>query len=168
MLNMRIHPVGENYPVTQRFLEENDFTRKTYKSGVHFGVDFGCKNIPVLAPTDGVVVDVILNNSSLGNCVFFDDGAYIHRFLHNESVKVSKGPIKAGTVMAISGNTGMGAAYHVHWDMMKKPFVFANLLTKKTVIENMIDPLVWLKQAEQSPLATYTIKQLVEELSKRV
>jgi len=170
---LMIHPVGEQFTISQRFLQEDDFTRRMYKSGVHFGLDIACKNEPVKAPVDGTIVDIILNHKSLGNCVFFDDGQYIHRFLHNNAIKVGKGPVKEGDVMAISGNTGMGAAWHVHWDIMKKPFVFNHLLSKATVQQYMIDPLEWLKtftggQTPAANLTAFTTEQLLEELKKRL
>jgi murein DD-endopeptidase MepM/ murein hydrolase activator NlpD len=168
------HPVGEHFTISQRFLQEDDFTRRMYKSGVHFGLDIACKNEPVKAPVDGTVVDVILNHKSLGNCIFFDDGQNIHRFLHNSSIKVGKGPVKEGDVMAVSGNTGMGAAYHVHWDIMKKPFVFANLLSKQSVMRSMLDPLEWMQTftSNSAPVApsltAFTTEQLLEEIKKRL
>jgi murein DD-endopeptidase MepM/ murein hydrolase activator NlpD len=116
---------------------------------------------------------VILNHKSLGNCIFFDDGQHIHRFLHNSAIKVGKGAVREGDVMAISGNTGMGASYHVHWDIMRKPFVFANLLTKQSVMSSMLDPLEWMKtfqpNAASTPsLAAFTTEQLLEEVKKRL
>jgi len=65
----------------------------------------------------------------------------------------------------------MGHVAHLHVDIMKKPFVFANLLSKATVQQYMVDPLEWLKTpgiVATPDLSTYTSKQLLEELTKRL
>lgn len=165
----RIHPVGEQYPISQRFGQEDAFTRATYKSGIHFGVDIACREVPLKAPTEAGVVGVVRNNPTLGNCIYLDDGTYFHRLMHLSSIDVTPGTrVTAGQVIGITGNTGLGNSYHVHWDISKKPFVFANLLTKATVLSTMVDPLVWLNEKSTNDLSTYTTKQLLEELSKRI
>lgn len=164
----KTHWIGEQFPITQRFAQEDAFTKKTYKSGVHFGVDWGCKEVPLYAPCDGVIADVILNNHSLGNCIFFDDGTHIQRILHLSKIYVSTGDrVICGQQLGVTGNTGMGAAHHLHVDIMKKPFVFANLLSKATVLSTMVDPLAWLND-KGGDLSTYTSKQLLDELYKRL
>jgi len=85
------HFVGEQFRVSQNFLQEDDFTRKTYKSGVHFGTDFATPvGTPLYSPCEGKIADVVLNHASLGNCIFFENGSHVIRFLHLSKVFVKK------------------------------------------------------------------------------
>lgn len=170
------HPVGIQYRVTQKFLQEDEFTRRTYRSGVHFGTDFACpKGTPVVAPLDGTVVEIIRNNKTMGNAVRFEcvkDGTlYSLRFLHNSLISCKLGPVKEGELLALSGNTGMGASFHVHLDIMKGHFVFDYLLSKDSIIANMVDPEKWcvpkVISEKFDPLDEFTTQMLIDELVTR-
>lgn len=175
-----VHPVGLQYRVTQPFLQEDEFTRRTYRSGVHFGTDYGCPGgTPVSAPVDGTIVEIIHANSpagkSMGNAIRFECNVNgllsSHRFLHLSSILCSLGPVKEGQLIGKTGNTGMGASYHLHWDIMKGRYVFANLLTKQGVIDNMLDPVIWCTPTPVTekfdPLDQFTTQVLIDELITR-
>jgi murein DD-endopeptidase MepM/ murein hydrolase activator NlpD len=174
---MATHPIGLQYRITQPFLQEDSFTKKTYRSGVHFGVDYGCPNgTPLIAPMDGQIVEVIRGNKSMGNAIRFEctdrtSGITSHRFLHLSEINCIVGPVKEGQLIGKTGNTGMGASYHLHWDIMIGPFVFNNLLSKQTIIDTMLDPVKWCVPSPISekfdPLNDFTTQMLVEELITR-
>lgn len=172
-----MHPVGKQFRVTQPFLQEDAFTKATYRSGVHFGTDFACPGgTPVFAPVDGTITEIILNNKTMGNAVRFEctvnQSLTSHRFLHLSQILCKQGPIKEGQLIGKTGNTGMGASFHLHWDIMKGQFVFNNLLSKQSVIENMLDPVIWISPTEVlsekfDPLDSFTTQMLIDELLTR-
>lgn len=169
------HPIGAQFRVSQHFLQEDAFTRKIYRSGVHFGTDFACPGGTILrAPADATVVEVIKNNPTMGNCVrlevLYDGMLTSHRFMHLSSILAVSGPVKQGTVLGKTGNTGKGASYHLHWDIMKGHFVFNNLLSKQSIIDTMLDPIKWLTlelSEKLNPLDDASTQMLVDELITR-
>jgi len=171
-----VHPIGHQYRITQSFLQKDGFTKANYVSGVHFGVDFACVNVPLMAPADGRVVEIIRNNPTMGNAIRFEctvNGELTsHRFLHLSAIICTLGQVKEGQLLGKTGNTGKGAAYHLHWDIMRGQFVFANLLTEESVRRTMLDPVAWCPKPQPvsekiDPLDAFTTERLIEEIMTR-
>ena len=88
----------------------------------HAGMDFKTPvGTPVVAPFDGVVTRANWNWTSNGNCVEvkYSDGA-VAKFLHLSETRAEPGTtVKAGDVIALSGNTGRSTAPHLHYQIEK-------------------------------------------------
>jgi len=111
----------------------------------------------------------------MGNAIRFEctvDGVLAsHRFLHLSSINCSVGPVHEGQLIGKTGNTGMGASFHLHWDIMRGHFVFNNLLSKQAIKDTMLDPELWCSPVVISekfdPLDTFTTQMLIDELITR-
>lgn len=86
----------------------------------HAGMDFKTPvGTPVVSPFDGVVTRSNWNWTSNGNCVEvkYKDGA-VAKFLHLSENRAEVGStVKAGDVIALSGNTGRSTAPHLHYQI---------------------------------------------------
>lgn len=124
------HPFAGNAPVTSPFARNRpvppgsaDFNGTGYYD--HTGVDFGVQcGTPVYAPADGTVQ--IAGQTTVvyggGNVLYISHGvvqgnALMTVFYHNASVVVSAGQrVKAGQLVAYSGNTGNSTGCHAHFE----------------------------------------------------
>jgi murein DD-endopeptidase len=86
----------------------------------HQGLDFKTPvGTPVQAPRAGVVSRINWKRSGNGNCleVRFQDGVAA-KFLHLSAVKVAgQANVRAGQVIALTGNTGHSTAPHLHYQL---------------------------------------------------
>ncbi|MFF3491015.1 M23 family metallopeptidase [Streptomyces sp. NPDC002795] len=103
-------------------------------SGIDFPVSYGT---PVMAATDGTVKTQW--NSAYGNMaiVTAKDGTETW-YCHLSSHTVMNGPVKAGDVIARSGNSGNSTGPHLHFEV--RPGGSA-----------AIDPLPWLRSHGINP-----------------
>lgn len=100
-------------------------------SKFHDGIDFKCKNEYVYAMLPGVVKKVHYGNKGYGNYVELDYGNIQSLYGHLSMITVKEGDVvDAGTIVAISGNTGKTTGPHLHLRMRKngksvdpKPFI---------------------------------------------
>lgn len=89
----------------------------------HQGVDF---TIPegsrVFATADGTVKDVITRKSSSGNTVIIDHGnGYETHYNHLNKINIRKQQkVRRGDIIALSGNTGLSLAPHLHYEVRYK------------------------------------------------
>ncbi|MGW3086787.1 M23 family metallopeptidase [Streptomyces sp. NPDC001108] len=84
---------------------------------VHTGIDFPVlEGTPVMAATDGTVRTQL--NSAYGNMaiVTMADGTETW-YCHLSSTRIRSGPVKAGDVIAYSGNTGNSTGPHLHFEV---------------------------------------------------
>ncbi|MEU6928692.1 M23 family metallopeptidase [Streptomyces sp. NPDC046374] len=98
---------------------------------VHTGIDFPVQyGTPVMAATDGTVRTQW--NSAYGNMaiVTMEDGTETW-YCHLSSTKIRSGKVKAGEVIAYSGNSGNSTGPHLHFEVRPNGGV-------------AIDPLPWL------------------------
>ncbi|NEC63106.1 M23 family metallopeptidase [Streptomyces sp. SID9727] len=105
---------------------------------VHTGIDFPVQyGTPVMAATDGTVRTQY--NSAYGNMaiVTMADGTETW-YCHLSSTRVRSGPVKAGDVIAYSGNSGNSTGPHMHFEV--RPGGGA-----------AIDPLPWLRSHGVNP-----------------
>jgi murein DD-endopeptidase MepM/ murein hydrolase activator NlpD len=118
-------------PVTQRGLSAYFGQAGVNWMSVHTGIDFPVSyGTPVMAATDGTVRTQW--NSSYGNMaiVTSPDGTETW-YCHLSSTKIRSGSVKAGDVIAYSGNSGNSTGPHLHFEV--RPSGGA-----------AIDPLQWL------------------------
>ncbi|MEK9518935.1 M23 family metallopeptidase [Streptomyces venezuelae] len=105
---------------------------------VHTGIDFPVQTgTPVMAATDGTVRTQI--NSAYGNMVIVTapDGTETW-YCHLSSAKIRYGQVKAGDVIAYSGDTGNSTGPHLHFEV-RPGGGYA------------IDPLAWLRSHGLDP-----------------
>ncbi|MEV0489335.1 M23 family metallopeptidase [Streptomyces atratus] len=105
---------------------------------VHTGIDFPVSyGTPVMAATDGTVRTQW--NSAYGNMavVTMADGTETW-YCHLSSTRIRSGPVKAGDVIAYSGNSGNSTGPHLHFEV--RPGGGA-----------AIDPLPWLRSHGVNP-----------------
>ncbi|MGW1028036.1 M23 family metallopeptidase [Streptomyces sp. NPDC002577] len=125
-------------PVTQHGLSAYFGQAGVNWMSVHTGIDFPVSyGTPVMAATDGTVR--VQWNSAYGNMaiVTAKDGTETW-YCHLSSHKISSGPVKAGEVIAYSGNSGNSTGPHLHFEV--RPGGGA-----------AIDPLPWLRSHDLNP-----------------
>lgn len=110
---------------------------------IHEGIDLAIpKETPVLAAGDGIVTRTHYGDidAGYGNYVEITHGdGYVTRYAHLGSVKTKKGSkIKAGDVIAYSGNSGGSASPHLHFEVIKDgkhvnpvPYFLTGISTQK-------------------------------------
>lgn len=120
----------EHVLITQAFgLTESSKQLYSYRtgawSGKHAGVDFRANNDKVFAMADGEVVgtgntDQVCPRASTGVWMLIKyDNGLANTFFHLSSTVLKKGDrVKAGDLVAYSGNTGYSTAPHLHVGVM--------------------------------------------------
>ena len=86
----------------------------------HQGVDYTLpEGSRVFATADGVVKDVAQRNSTSGRTVVIDHGnGYETTYAHLSKVNVVRGQrVRRGDIIALSGNTGLSLAPHLHYEV---------------------------------------------------
>ncbi|MGW8489322.1 M23 family metallopeptidase [Streptomyces sp. NPDC055886] len=105
---------------------------------VHSGIDFPVSyGTPVMAATDGTVRTQLNSAYGVMAIVTAADGTETW-YCHLSSTKIRSGPVKAGDVIAYSGNSGNSTGPHLHFEV--RPGGGA-----------AIDPLVWLRGKGLNP-----------------
>lgn len=107
-------------------------------SGAHPGVDFAAKTgTEVKTTADGIVVLAVWEET-YGNLVAIDHGnGFTTYYGHNSKNLVKVGDrVSRGMVVALSGNTGMSSAPHLHYEIRKD--------------DVPVDPKSFLNQKEES------------------
>ncbi|MEZ4103631.1 MAG: peptidoglycan DD-metalloendopeptidase family protein [Candidatus Paceibacterota bacterium] len=129
----------DNVLITQRFgLTESSATLYNYRTGAwqgkHAGIDMRANNDKVYAMADGVVMgtgdtDGVCPRASTGVWVLIKyDNGLANTFFHLTASTVKAGQrVKAGDLVAYSGNTGYSTAPHLHIGVMP-----ASLVSVKT------------------------------------
>lgn len=92
-----------------------------YPSGApHSGTDFGVpEGTPVRASKEGTVIKRRELTTSYGKYLFIDHGGgLVTIYAHNSELLVNEGDtVKAGQIIAKSGNTGNSTGPHCHWEL---------------------------------------------------
>ena len=87
----------------------------------HHGVDYlVSEGTPVFATADGKIKSLSEKNSSHGKAVTIDHGnGYQTSYSHLLDIRVKKGQkVKRGDIIALSGNTGLSFAPHLHYEVI--------------------------------------------------
>ncbi|MGW7439095.1 M23 family metallopeptidase [Streptomyces sp. NPDC054849] len=125
-------------PVSQGGLSANFGQAGGMWMSVHTGIDFPVSyGTPVMAATDGTVRTQY--NSAYGNMaiVTAPDGTETW-YCHLSSTKIRGGKVKAGDVIAYSGNSGNSTGPHLHFEVRPGG-------------GSAIDPLAWLRSHGLDP-----------------
>lgn len=91
---------------------------KTLQS--HQGVDYTVpEGSSVFTTADGVVKETATRNSTSGKTVVIDHGnGYETRYANLSEINVQKGQrVRRGDIIALSGNTGLSLAPHLHYEV---------------------------------------------------
>ncbi|WNF29041.1 M23 family metallopeptidase [Streptomyces sp. C11-1] len=105
---------------------------------VHTGIDFPVSyGTPVMAATDGTVRTQLNSAYGVMAIVTAADGTETW-YCHLSSTKIRSGPVKAGDVIAYSGNSGNSTGPHLHFEV--RPGGGA-----------AVDPLAWLRSKGVDP-----------------
>ena len=90
----------------------------TGKKSFHNGVDIGCPiGTPVYAPCNGIVMQIYTHQTG-GKTIILRDYYTGERygFCHLSEFKVRQGEaVVQGSLLALSGNTGLGTGAHLHF-----------------------------------------------------
>ena len=108
-----------------------------YPRITHQGIDFACKEGTIVyAAADGWVV-FTGHHYRYGNLLILQHpGDYLTYYGHNRSLLVNLGEkVNAGQPVAISGNSGLSTAPHLHFEIRKRGVA--------------IDPAYYIKELEQ-------------------
>ncbi|WP_462252064.1 peptidoglycan DD-metalloendopeptidase family protein [Ekhidna sp.] len=98
-------------------------THPIYKvKKMHLGMDFSCPTgSEVRATADGKVAKISSNPKGYGNLVVIAHGDdYQTKYAQLSEFKVKEGDeVKKGDLIALSGNSGMSTAPHLHYEVLK-------------------------------------------------
>ncbi len=89
---------------------------------MHLGMDFSCPTgSEVRATADGKVIKISSNPKGYGNLVVIAHGDdYQTKYAQLSEFKVKEGDVvKKGDLIALSGNSGMSTAPHLHYEVLK-------------------------------------------------
>jgi murein DD-endopeptidase MepM/ murein hydrolase activator NlpD len=121
-----MHPV-KPARITQPYGKKNP----RYAAGVHTGIDYGCAvGSKVVSIAPGKVMKVFVN-SSYGRVVVVrtkhEKKFYQNWYCHLSAAKVKEGQrVKAGQLIALSGNTGNSTGPHLHLETRVRPYLYRN------------------------------------------
>lgn len=118
---IKIHPIakGYKYRVSSLFGPRNLNVKGASK--YHKGVDFAAPTgTPIVATGDGKVT-VAQSLSGYGNAIYIAHGdGLVTRYAHLSAFKCRAGQeVKAGDVIGLCGNTGIGSGPHLHFEVRK-------------------------------------------------
>jgi len=127
------------------------YGQKTTYSEHHLGTDFGVPMwTEVLAPTDGKIVQVVTGQQGGLTIHFRDKWDKLWRFMHLVK-STGQAPVKEGTVIAWSGNTGTTTTGpHLHVDISRGELQIYDWTT-------FYDPILYIKERISMDLKPYSI-----------
>lgn len=149
----------DNVIITQKF-GYTQFAKTAYASGYHNGTDFGVSiGTKVKSAGDGVVegvgdTDLVCPGASFGKWVFIRyDNGLASTYGHLSLVSVKSGQkVKAGDVVAYSGNTGYSTGPHLHMSVYAgqgvKITTLKSTVCKGTYTMPIADPKAYLDPLE--------------------
>ena len=135
----------------------------------HDGIDLGCRYDYVYSMLPATVKEVHRGNKGYGNYVILDHGIMECLYGHLSAIIVEEGEIiPAGSVVAISGNTGKSTGPHLHIRLRRngksvdpKPFIsFLN-----DYIRRLQDRIAYVRDGIK-PQQELNIRNLVDEMDR--
>jgi murein DD-endopeptidase MepM/ murein hydrolase activator NlpD len=121
-----MHPV-KPARITNPYAKPN----KRYAAGVHTGIDYGCSvGTKIVSIANGKVLKVF-SDKNYGNVVIIrskiNNKFYQNWYCHLLQAKVKEGQrVKAGQLIALSGNTGNSTGPHLHLETRERPYRYRN------------------------------------------
>ena len=87
----------------------------------HHGIDLQCHNAHVDAMLPGIIKKAHYGNKGYGNYIVLEHGIFECLYGHLSTITVHEGDaVTAGTIVAISGNTGKSTGPHLHIRLRKE------------------------------------------------
>lgn len=127
-----IKPVPDNIPTTSPFGYRIHPILKVRR--LHSGIDYGANiGTPVIASKDGCITFSGFMGGYGKTIEITHDSQYSTLYAHNSKLLAQVGKcVKQGDTVALSGNTGLSTAPHVHFEIKKNGMpVDPNLLLNK-------------------------------------
>ena len=135
----------------------------------HDGIDLRCNYASVYSMMPGMVKEVHISNRGYGNYVILEHGNLECLYGHLSTILIREGEVvSAGTVVAISGNTGKSTGPHLHIRMKKdgksvNPKLFIDYLND--YITRLQDKIRFLRFNEK-PQTELNIANLAKAIEK--
>jgi len=135
----------------------------------HDGIDLRCNYASVYSMMPGMVKEVHISNRGYGNYIILEHGNLECLYGHLSTILIREGEVvSAGTVVAISGNTGKSTGPHLHIRMKKdgksvNPKLFIDYLND--YITRLQDKIRYLRFNEK-PQMELNIANLTKALVK--
>ena len=140
------YPFVGNYPVSYGFgeISSYDYVRgmqSLFGVKAHDGIDFAMpEGTPVLAADSGVVR--LTTPNLYGQTIVINHSWGSSYYGHLSQIYVTPGtPVSRGTIIGLSGNTGVSTGAHLHFGIRPNPANYQN------GYQGMIDPLPYLAHA---------------------
>lgn len=133
----------------------------------HNGIDLQCNHAHVYAMLPGIIKKVHYGNKGYGNYIVLEHGIFECLYGHLSMITVHEGDaVTAGTIVAISGNTGKTTGPHLHIRLRKEgrsvdPNHFVDYL--KVYITELQDKMAYLRFGTK-PDRALNIKNLMAVL----
>lgn len=159
-----------NAPITGHFSRT---TSPWTPASPHRGVDFGSwKGTNCILPAPGVSVPFTNNPTTykgrwvkaFGEAVCIDHGEDVGVFryslyAHLSEVRVELGQYyNTGTVLGLTGDTGVADGAHLHWQLCKNTFF-------STDIRDSADPMSYIQEVED--LTSAEVRDMIKDMQNR-
>lgn len=127
-----LQPYYGNPDILQGFGAHEEVYKRFGFQG-HMGLDIGIAMQPVLAAHDGIVEfagdggEWPIMGAAAGTCILLDGDTLRTGYAHLRHSYMGIGDeVKAGDVIAISGDTGATTGFHLHFEVLPKPTLHNN------------------------------------------
>ena len=141
-------------------------------SQLHGGVDLMANYEPLSAYADGRVIRVDTSEvTGYGQYIIIDHGNYRTLYAHLSNVKVFRGQeVKRGQQIAITGNSGMSTAPHLHFEIIiagkrVDPMMFSEIQEVEVELDEIILDAVYRYEDQKIYVE---LRQLAELLGHEV
>lgn len=127
----------------------------------HKGLDFGVgEGSSVFASDSGYVMQIGYNDLS-GNYIIIDNGnGYQYGYKHLQKSLVNQGDnVKAGQIIALSGNTGNTTGAHLHFEVRKD----GSYIDPMSILKNAKDARQVLSNGSEAAAAKTPILDLINK-----
>ena len=124
------------FPLKIRKIGGYTFGQRTWYTKHHLGVDYlAIKGTQLFAPFNGYIVSQTKGVQGGNTILFHPDGQdVVIRFMHLDKFVTNGGKVKAGALIAFTGNTGaLTTGAHLHLDISKHALNIYNF-------PNFLDP----------------------------
>ena len=160
-------PFQGEYPITLDYGEEY---LPLYKKGEHKGIDYGCPyGTPILASADGVIASTGYQKNGYGYYMIvmhsdLSGTLYAHLSRYD---KITGDKVKAGDVIAHSGNSGKSTGAHLHFELRTEAMKPNTAIDPKTKLQSVWDADADIQSNEHPKLHSGWAKIVCESANVR-
>lgn len=118
----------------------------------HRGTDFGVYKAAVVMPlSQACRVVAAFNDGSFGQTVCLDHGdGWYSLYAHLSSVYALPGDwAEPGQLLGVTGNTGTGVGYHLHWQLSDSPFFPLDISHSSDPVANVSEASAMLNDSDK-------------------